>query len=90
MLTESADDAHLGIAGGLCRHRFVGSFGDIMLALGIVAIPAVAVPVLAYIARRYPSQAFLTQGRRPGGIRMYRWGLAVFGASIPGPSCRSR
>jgi len=61
-----------------------GSFGDVMLALGIVAIPAVAVPVLAYIARRYPSQAFLTQGRRPGGIRMYRWGLAVFGTSLAG------
>jgi len=61
-----------------------GSFGDAMLALGIVAIPAVAVPVLAYIARRYPSQGFLTQGRRPGGIRMYRWGLAVFGTSLAG------
>jgi len=58
------------------------TFGDIVLSLGVFAIPGLAIPVIARIARRNPSQTLLTQGRHVGGVRLYRFGLILFAASI--------
>jgi len=61
-----------------------GSVLDFMFGLGLIAIPAVSMPVIARIARRSPSRALLDQGRRRAGVQLYRVGLLVAALSLAG------
>ena len=57
---------------------------DLISAATLVAIPAVAIVVVARIARLHPSRALLSRGRRPAGVRVNRAGLAVAGLGLAG------
>jgi len=56
-----------------------GSMLDFVFGLGLIAIPAVSIPLIARIARRSPSQAMLREGRRRIGVQLHRVGLLVAG-----------
>jgi hypothetical protein len=60
-----------------------GPLADILLAVGLIAIPATAILLIARIARRNPSRELVLAGRRQWGVRLRRWGLVmVTGAAI--------
>jgi len=48
---------------------------DLLLAGGLLAIPVVAIPLVARVARRHPSQALRDGGRRQPGVWVFRIGL---------------
>jgi len=54
-----------------------GPLRDTLLLAGLVAIPVVAIPVIARVARRYPSRELQIGGRRQWGVRLRRWGLVT-------------
>ena len=55
----------------------VVSVADLLLGVGAIAIPVLAVLLIARIARRQPAEALLREGRRMAGVRLYRWGIGV-------------
>ena len=55
----------------------VVSVADLLLIVGAIAIPVFAVLLIARIARRQPAEALLREGRRVGGVRLYRWGIGT-------------
>ena len=55
----------------------VVSLADLLLGVGAIAIPLLAVLLIARIARRQPAEALLREGRRMAGVRLYRWGIGV-------------
>ena len=55
-----------------------------MLFAGLIAIPAIAIPLIARIARRHPTRELVMSGRRQWGVRLHRWGLVVVIAAILG------
>ena len=55
----------------------VVSVADLLLGVGAIAIPVLALLLIARIARRKPAQALLRGGRRMAGVRLYRWGVGV-------------
>jgi hypothetical protein len=55
---------------------------DLLLIVGAIAIPVFAVLLIARIARRQPAEALLREGRRAGGVRLYRWGIGVTVAGV--------
>jgi hypothetical protein len=61
-----------------------GSLLDFVLVLGLLAIPAVSIPLFARVARRYPSQALRHEGPRRVGVRLYRVGLLIVLLSLAG------
>ena len=67
-----------------CVTVVVGGVADLLLLLGALAIPATAVPLIMRTARRRPSRALLTAGRRARGIRLARWGVAVAALGLAG------
>ena len=60
-----------------CVRVEVLSLADLLLGVGAIAIPVLAVLLIARIARRQPAQALLREGRRMGGVRLFRWGIGV-------------
>ncbi len=50
---------------------------DLLQGVGALTIPVVAVVMIARIAHKNPAQALLQEGRRAGGVRLYRWGIGV-------------
>ncbi|HYN74344.1 MAG TPA: hypothetical protein VES60_17765, partial [Nakamurella sp.] len=63
-----------------CVNVEVGSIADLLdllLIVGAIAIPVFAVLLIARIARRAPAEALLREGRRAGGLLLYRWGISV-------------
>lgn len=67
-----------------CISVTFGALADILLFAGLIAIPAISIPLIAGIARRHPSRDLLLFGRRPWGRRMYRWGSALVVAAVLG------
>jgi hypothetical protein len=66
---------------------FVIQFGsglDFVFGLGLLAIPAVSIPLIARIARRSPSKSLLRYGRHRAGVQLFRAGLLVAAASLAG------
>jgi hypothetical protein len=61
-----------------------GSVADLLIGLGLIAIPAVSMPLIAGIARRSPSRTLLNKGRRREGVQLYRVGLAIAALSLAG------
>jgi hypothetical protein len=61
-----------------------GSVLDFLFGLGLIAIPAVSIPVIARIARRSPSQALRRNGRRRAGVQLHRVGLLVAALGLAG------
>lgn len=61
-----------------------GPLSDILLFSGIVAIPAVGIPVVIALARRNPSRELVREGRRRSGVRLYRLGFAVGAGAVVG------
>ena len=61
-----------------------GTFPDVLLFAGLIGIPAIAIPLIAGIARRHPSRELTLSGRRRGGVRLFRWGLVLVAAAILG------
>ena len=61
-----------------------GSVADLLIGLGLIAIPAVSVPMIAGIARRSPSRALRDSGRRRTGVQLYRVGLLIAALSLAG------
>ncbi len=57
---------------------------ELLLALGAIAVPALAVPLLMRTARRHPSRSFLRDGRRPGGVAACRWGMGAAALGLAG------
>jgi len=48
----------------------VVSVADLLLGVGAIAIPVLAVLLIARIARRQPAEALLREGRRTAGVRL--------------------
>lgn len=67
-----------------CVTVVIASVDDLLLAAGAIAFPAVAVPLLMRTARRHPSRAFANNGRRPHGVTVCRWGIAVAALGVAG------
>ena len=61
-----------------------GAFTDVLLFAGLIGIPAIAIPLIAGIARRHPSRELTLSGRRTWGVRLRRWGLVLVTAAILG------
>lgn len=61
-----------------------GPLSDILLFSGIIAIPAIGIPLVITFARRNPSRNLIAIGRRRWGVRLYRWGLAIVGIAVVG------
>jgi len=61
-----------------------GALTDIVLFAGLIGIPAIAIPLIARIARQHPSRELVTSGRRRWGVLLHRWGLVVVTAAILG------
>jgi len=61
-----------------------GTVLNFVLILVAILIPAVAVPVVARVARRNPSAPLLSAGRRPAGDRLLRWGLVASSVGVLG------
>ena len=57
---------------------------ELLLILGVLAIPAVAIPLIARIARMNPTREEQRLGHRPAGVRLLRWGIAVTTVGILG------
>ncbi len=57
---------------------------DLLLAIGAIAIPVVAVLVLMRISRRYPSRYVTTRGRRRRGLTLSRWGIVTAAVGTAG------
>ena len=53
------------------------TIADLLLGVGVLAIPVVAIPLVARVARRNPSQALRDSGRRRTGLWVFRAGLAI-------------
>ena len=60
-----------------CVRVDVVTLANLAQIVGAIAIPVLAVLVIARIARRQPAEAPLRDGRRPGGVRLYRWGIGT-------------
>ena len=55
----------------------VVSVADLLQIVGAIVIPVFAVLLITRIARRYPAESLLREGRRAGGVRLARWGIGV-------------
>lgn len=55
---------------------------DILFSIVVFAIPVAAVPLIARTARRHPSAALVREGRRRGGVQVFRVGLVLSGLSV--------
>jgi hypothetical protein len=55
----------------------VVSVADLLQIVGAIAIPVFGVLLITRIARRYPAESVLREGRRAGGVRLSRWGIGV-------------
>jgi len=63
---------------------FGSTAGDAVLVAGMLAIPAVAIPLVARFAKRHPSRALARGGRRQRGDWIFRLGLAISGIGVLG------
>ena len=63
---------------------FGSTVGDAVLVAGMLAIPAVAIPLVARFAKRHPSRALARGGRRQRGDWIFRLGLAISGIGVLG------
>jgi hypothetical protein len=62
----------------------LASLLDLVLFIGAIGVPAVAIPYIARVARRNPSAELRMAGRRPAGVIIFRWGLGVTFLGIVG------
>lgn len=67
----------LAAAESACLRFDPFSIADLIITAVILGVPIAAIAVIARIARRNPTVALLRQGRRRGGVRLQRVGLAV-------------
>jgi hypothetical protein len=61
-----------------------GAVTDTVLVAGLIAIPAIAITLIAGIARRHPSRDLEALGRRRWGVRLRRCGLVLVIAGVLG------
>ena len=55
---------------------------DILFSVVVFAIPVAALPLIARTARRHPSASLVREGRRRGGLQVFRFGLVLTGLSV--------
>lgn len=58
------------------------SVAELLQLAGAIAIPVLAVVFIARIARRHPAKEMVREGRRIGGVRLYRWGIGVMATGV--------
>ncbi|MEP6561249.1 MAG: hypothetical protein ABJD68_09280 [Nakamurella sp.] len=76
--------AALGAGAPVCVIIEVSGWVDLLIGVGLIAIPALGIPLMAWIAHRHPSGSAQRLGKRRPGVVVNRIGLAFAALGVIG------